>query len=439
MLITLLAFALTIFIIVAIHEYGHYLTMRLFGVRVLTFSIGFGPRLARWRAQNGTEFVLSAIPLGGYVKPLDRRDCDILPGEEQQEFSGKPAWQRVLVYAAGPAANLLLAVLLYWVVLVVGQTGLPPVVGPIAAQSAAANAGLQPGDEILALDGRRIRSWDQFGNAMLHYVGETRSVPVTVARGQQEQLELALPVAAWSRDPEQPLLEALGLSVAPLAAVVGKVHQGSAAEQAGLLPGDRLLTLNGTPVAGWRQWVEQVQQSAGQTLQLEVQRGDQRVVLTLVPAMVSADGQQIGRAGVELGGLRDIRYGVLEAIPAAVSRLGQQISMIVGSIVKMLAGDISVKSLGGPITIAQAAGETAAIGVVTFMTFLAFFSISLGVINLLPVPMLDGGWILFGLVEMMRGKALPERFLMMAQSVGLILVVSLMGVAIFNDLMRQFA
>lgn len=440
MLSTLLAFAVTILIIVAIHEYGHYLAMRAFGVRVLTFSIGFGPRLLAWRSKRtGTDFVISAIPLGGYVKPLDRRDCDIAPGEESEEFSGKPPWQRIVTYAAGPAANLILAVFLYWIILMGGQTGMAPVVGEVVPESAAATAGLRTDDELLRVGSREIQTWEQFGMAMLRHVGERGTVDIGVRGEDGVERAVALPVADWSRDPERPLLEALGITPRSLQARVGDVLPGGAAERAGLQPGDRVLSVNGEPVADWSAWVAQVSGAPQQTLELEVRRGTRTLGLTLVPDAVEADGQTLGRAGVMLGGLREIRYGPVEAIPAAVSRLGQQTSMILGAIGKMITGDLSVKTLGGPITIAQAAGETAAIGILTFLMFLAFFSVSLGIINLLPIPMLDGGWIVFSLVEMIRGKALSERFLATAQGLGMMVVFGLMSLAIYNDLMRQFA
>ena len=439
MLMTLLAFAVTIVIIVAIHEYGHYLSMRAFGVRVLTFSVGFGPRLLAWRSKSGTDFILSAIPLGGYVKPLDRRDCEIQPGEEDQEFSGKPPWQRIVTYAAGPAANLVLAVFLYWIILMGGQTGMAPVVGEVAPDSAAASAGLQADDELLRVDAREVQTWEQFGMAMLGYVGDDRDVALTVRDAAGRDRQVALPVAAWARDPEQPLLAALGITPQALQARVGEVISGGAADRAGLQQGDRVIAVNGEPVATWGEWVQQVSQAPGELLQLDVQRSGRTIGIAMTPDAVEAEGQTLGRAGVMVGGLREIRYGPVEAIPAAFSRLGQQTSMILGAIGKMITGDLSVKTLGGPITIAQAAGETAAIGVLTFLMFLAFFSVSLGIINLLPIPMLDGGWIVFSLVEMIRGKALSERFLATAQGVGMMLVFGLMSIAIYNDLMRQFA
>lgn len=439
MLFMLLAFVVTIIIIVAIHEYGHYLAMRAFGVRVLTFSIGFGPRLLQWRSRGGTDFVISAIPLGGYVKPLDRRDCELQPGEEAVEFSGKPAWQRVITYAAGPAANLLLAVAIYWVILMAGQSGVAPLVGDVKDDSPAAMAGLEPGDELLALEGRRTVSWQQFHMAMIRYAGEDRDVTLTVRGDDGAERELALPIAAWASDPEQPVVATLGMVAMASLPVLGDIQPNSAAERAGLREGDRVLAVDGEPVARWSDWVAVVQDNPERELRLEIARAGRALEVRMTPEPLELNGQVVGRAGVAVAGVREVRYGPLAALPASVDRLWQTTTMIFSAIGKMVTGNLSWQNLGGPITIAQAAGETASLGAITFLTFLAFFSISLGVINLLPIPMLDGGWIVFGLIEMVRGKALPEKFLMAAQSLGMTLVFALMLLAIYNDLLRQFS
>ena len=439
MLTTLLAFIVTIIIIVAIHEYGHYLAMRLFGVRVLTFSIGFGPRLLAWRSKGGTDFVVSAIPLGGYVKPLDRRDCEIIPGEEHEEFSGKPAWQRVITYAAGPAANLLLAIAIYWVILMAGQSGIAPMVGDVEDNSPAATAGLQAGDELLAVEGREVATWQQFSMAMIRYAGEERDLTLRVRSIEGEERSLSLPIGAWATDPEQPILPVLGMSALASLPVLGEISPDSAAAAAGLRTGDRILSANDEPLARWTDWVNVVRDNPGQALTLLVLRDGQEIALSVTPERITANDQTLGRVGVGMPGMREIRHGPIEAVPEAARRLWQTTSMIFSAIGKMITGNLSWQNLGGPITIAQAAGETAALGYATFLMFLAFFSISLGVINLLPIPMLDGGWIVFGLIEMVRGKALPERFLMAAQTFGMTLVFALMLLAIYNDLVRQFA
>lgn len=436
-MLMLAAFIVTIVVIVAIHEWGHYLAMRAFSVRVLTFSIGFGPRLFGWRNAAGTDFIVSAVPLGGYVKPLDCRDAEPPLAASADEFSGKPAWQRVIVYAAGPAANLILALLLYWLVLLPGETVRAPVLGDVAADTAAARAGLQPGDEITAINGVATPGWRALGSALMRYAGEDRSVSLAVIDSSGAARELQLSLGRWAPDPEASPFTALGLQAQVPPAVVGDVLAGSAAERAGLQAGDRILAMAGTPVADWSAWVEQVRASPGQRLALEVQRGERQLRLVLTPEAVQQGEQTLGRAGVAMAGMRQLDYGVGGALAEAGRRVLAQTGMILASIGKLFSGELSVKTLGGPLTIAQVAGDTAAVGLSTFMLFLAFFSISLGVINLLPIPMLDGGWIVFGLLEMLSGRPLPERFLLAAQQLGMTLVFGLMLLAVFNDVMRH--
>ena len=433
---TLLAFTVTIIVIVAIHEFGHYLAMRLFNVRVLKFSIGFGPRLLGWRDRAGTDFVISAIPLGGYVKPLDRRDCEIAPEDEAAEFSGKPAWQRVIVYAAGPAANLVLAFLLYWLVLLGGETGRIPVVGEIKPDTAVAQAGLRSGDELLAIEGQPTPTWQAVTSELIRYAGEQRDLRLTVMSADGDRRDVLLPIHAWAAQQEDNPFTVLGLTAQPPQAIAGSVLAGSPAARAGLRVGDRVLAVDGEPVANWVEWVERIRANPDIELTLEVSRDGERLSLTLVPEAVGAGEEVVGRAGIGIAGMRQIHYGPLSALPEAGRRVWQQTTMIVGAIAKLFTGELSVKTLGGPLTIAQAAGETAAVGVATFLLFLAFFSVSLGVINLMPVPMLDGGWIVFGVVEMIIRRDLPERFLMAAQSVGMVLVLGLMVFAVGNDIFR---
>ena len=435
-MIKLLAFIVTILVIVAVHEWGHYLAMRAFRVRVLKFSIGFGPRLLGWTNRQGTEFVISAIPLGGYVKPLDRRDCEITPADESVEFSGKPAWQRVITYAAGPAANLVLAFLLFYVVLLGGETVQAPVSGTPAPGSVAEQAGMRHGDEWQAVAGEAVQDWDGVTRELIDQVGAD-AVVVRVSN-QGEQRDVRLDMGAWQAQPDQHPLQALGLKPIHLP-VVGKVYPDTAASRAGLQTGDRIVAVDGEPVNTWSQWVMLIREQPGKQLDLRVLRDQRELGLVVTPDAEEVEGETIGRIGVGLAGARQIHYGPLAALPRAAEKLWQQSEMILGAMVKLVTGDLSLKTLGGPFTIADAAGQTAAIGLGTFLAFLAFFSISLGIINLLPVPMLDGGWIVFGLFEMVTGRALSERFLMTAQTFGMVFVFSLMLLAIYNDLVRQFA
>lgn len=439
--VNLIAFIVAIIVIVAIHEYGHYLAMRIFGVRVLTFSIGFGPKLLGWKNKAGTDFKVAAIPLGGFVKPLDRRDGEIEAHQLSEEFSGKPAWQRVITYAAGPLANLLLAVFLFWLMMLGGERGRVPYLDQPVAGSAADQAGLRADDEILAMGDHETQNWSQVMTALLDFAGERGMAPVVVRGADGQQRTTQLPLSAWADAQQTHPMVALGLKARPFRPLVGEVSVDSAAERAGLQSGDLIQAVDGKPVSSWQQWVAIIQANPRQALEHTLLRDDQLLTVILVPSEIERDGRQVGFAGIsaDVADMREIHYGPLSALVEAVARVGDQSATIIGSIGKLLTGQLSVKTLGGPLTIADAAGSTASVGLMAFVGFLAFLSISLGVINLLPVPMLDGGWIVFGVIEMMIGRSLPERFLMAAQSVGLVMVLCLMVVAIFNDLVRHFA
>ena len=437
-MLTVLAFVVTIVVIVAFHEWGHFLAMRAFGVRVLTFSVGFGPRLARLTDKKGTDWVISAIPLGGFVKPLDRRDSDLPEDADWTgEFSAKPAWQRVITYAAGPLFNFILAFLIYWVLMMaVGERDSLPVMGAAAQDSPARQAQFQPGDQWLSVNGEAVRGWQDVFNEMVLHLGEREPLSVTVRQANGERAQRRLPIDAWSQDPEQSPLEVLGLNQA---VIIGDVAENSGAVRSGLRAGDQVITTNGEPVAGWGQWRALLQNSPGKELPATVLRDGRTVALTLYPQAVDYQGQTLGQLGVLPGGLVEHTYNPIGAGGAAGERFAQQVNLIGSSLAKLFTGHLPLDSLGGPVTIAQVAGQSASVGLASFLMLLAYLSITLGVINLLPVPMLDGGWILFGIIEMIRGRSLPERFLMTAQGLGLTLVVSFMLLAIYNDLVRQFS
>ncbi|MGB2246923.1 MAG: RIP metalloprotease RseP [Alcanivorax sediminis] len=435
-MLTVLAFVVTIIIIVAFHEWGHFLAMRAFGVRVLTFSVGFGPKLLNFTDKKGTLWTISAVPLGGYVKPLDAREDETAEGHPG-EFSSKPAWQRVITYAAGPVFNFILAMLIYWVLLAgYGQSGMRAVIGPVAPQTAAEQAGFQPGDRIEAVGDVALEGWRPFYNEMILHLGEDAPLAVTVRDARGEKHVRQLDISLWSQDPESPPLETLGINQA---VVIGTVVEGSAAEQAGMRSADLVLTLAGQPVNDWQTWQETIMSSAGVSLPLTVIRDGEQVSLTVVPDSVTEQGKTFGRIGVGAGGIYRQDFSLLSAIPEAGGRFVEQVEVILSSLAKLVTGKLSLDNLGGPITIAQVAGESASIGLASFLALLAYLSITLGVINLLPIPMLDGGWIFFGIIEMIRGRSLPERFLLAAQGVGLTLVVSFMLLAIYNDLVKQFS
>lgn len=438
-MLTVLAFVVTIVIIVAFHEWGHFLAMRAFGVRVLTFSVGFGPKLCRFTDKKGTEWVISGIPLGGYVKPLDAREDETAEGDPG-EFSSKSAWQRVVIYAAGPVFNFILAMFIYWVMMFgFGQNDLQAVLGPATPGSVAEQAGFQPGDQIEAVGDVPLQGWRPFHNELIHHLGEQELLPITVKTVDSDQRTRQLNIAPWSADLDQPPLEVLGLN---RAVKIAEVQEGSAAKRDGLRENDQLLALNGEPITTWGSWQETVMASAGKPIRVALLRNGQPMELSVTPNSVTEDGKTVGRLGVLMalkGEVYQQQFGPMQAIGAAADRFAEQINVIWAGLVKLVTGKLSLDNIGGPITIAEVAGESASYGIASFLALLAYLSITLGIINLLPVPMLDGGWIFFGIIEMIRGRSLPERFLMAAQGVGLMLVVSFMLLAIYNDLVKQFS
>ena len=309
-------------------------------------------------------------------------------------------------------------------------------IGEIKADTAVEQAGLRSGDELVAIEGQATPTWQAVTSELIRYAGERRDLRLTVQSVDGARRDVLLPIHAWAEQQEDNPFTVLGLTVQQPQAVAGSVLAGGPAAKAGLQAGDRVLAVNGEPVASWSELVERIRANPGVELALDVSRDGERLSLSLVPEAVSEGGTLVGMAGVGIAGLRQIHYGPLSALPEAGRRVWQQTTMIVGAIGKLFSGELSVRTLGGPLTIAQAAGDTAAVGMATFLLFLAFFSVSLGVINLLPVPMLDGGWIVFGVIEMIIRRDLPERFLMVAQSVGMVLVLGLMVFAVGNDISR---
>ncbi|TCK06939.1 sigma E protease regulator RseP [Marinobacterium mangrovicola] len=445
---TLLATLVTLGILVTIHEWGHFWVARRCGVKVLRFSVGFGKPLWMRTGRDGTEYAVAMIPLGGYVRMLDEREGDVPEALRSQAFNNKPVLQRMAVVAAGPVVNLVFAVLAYWFLFIWGSTVVIPVVGNVQTDSLAAQAGITPGVELMAVDGHEVQSWDEVNLRLAARVGETGSIELRagepdrgVARDYQVQLsdwnvdlEKESPISALGLRPYQP----------EIPAVIGVLTDGGAAQGAGLEVGDKVLAVNGSPVADWRALVETVRSAPGESLRLTVLRGSSEQGLTVTPdTRVDDAGQQYGFIGAGVQSvewpdhmLREISHGPVEALWIGVQKTGQMIGLTLDAIGKMIAGAISVKNLSGPITIAKVAGASAASGLESFVSFLAYLSISLGVLNLLPIPMLDGGHLLYQFVELVRGRPVSEKVQMMGLRIGMALLFSLMALAILNDIAR---
>lgn len=445
---TLLATLVTLGILVTIHEWGHFWVARRCGVKVLRFSVGFGKALWMRKGRDGTEYAVAMIPLGGYVRMLDEREGDVPEALKSQAFNNKPVLQRMAIVAAGPVVNLLFAVLAYWFLFIWGSTVVIPVVGAVQPDSLAARAGVTPGVELMAVDGHAVQSWDEVNLRLAARVGETGSIELRagepdrgVARDYQVQL------TDWSVDLEnESPIGALGLRPfqPEIPAVIGALTDGGAAQSAGMQVGDEVLAVNGAPVADWRELVERVRAAPGEPLQLNILRSGSEQSLDVTPdTRVDETGQQYGFIGAGVQSvewpkqmLREVSHGPVEALWIGIEKTGQMIGLTLDAIGKMIAGAISVKNLSGPITIAKVAGASAASGLESFVSFLAYLSISLGVLNLLPIPMLDGGHLLYQFIELVRGRPVSEKVQMMGLRLGMALLFSLMALAILNDIAR---
>ncbi|EGV52396.1 RIP metalloprotease RseP [Candidatus Endoriftia persephone] len=448
LLFTLLSFLLALAILIAVHEFGHFWVARKLGVKVLRFSIGFGRTLWRWQGKRDeTEYVVAAIPLGGYVKMLDEREAPVPEAELDRAFNRQSLAVRSAIVVAGPLFNFLFAIFAFWLIFVSGDIGLKPLVGSVEAESLAAQAGFEVNDQILAVDGEETLTWESVVYALLAQSIEHQRLAVTTEdeSGRQRVRWLETKNLHQMAEDGQLLLR---LGLAPkrphLPAVIGALLPGEPAEQSGLQVADRLLSVDGEPLASWSAWVKYVRAHPALPMQVEVERGDERFFVELTPAKIESEGKPIGRIGASVQvpeGLMDefqveVSYPPVEALGKALQKSWDLSSLMLKMLGKMLIGEVSVKNLSGPISIAESAGKSASYGLVYFLKFLAVVSISLGVLNLLPVPVLDGGHLLFFLLEAVKGRPLSERFVEQGQKIGMLLLLALMGLAFYVDINR---
>ncbi|HET8731520.1 MAG TPA: RIP metalloprotease RseP [Moraxellaceae bacterium] len=435
--------------LIAIHEFGHFIVARRMGVKVLTYSIGFGPALVTWGDRKGTRYQLAVIPLGGFVRFADEREGEVAPEDLPRAFNRQPVLARMAIVAAGPVINLVFAVFLYWILFLQGTETLRPVIGRVFPQTPAAVAGIVPGDEITAVDGKPVADWEAINYALIERMGESGTLTLTlrpVSGGETRQLSLGLNHFMAGRDVD-PFREVGFLPWSPpLDPVVGDVLPEGAAARQGLRTGDRVLVADGVTIRTWQDFVEIVRAQPEQRFDVQVRRGQEVVTLHLTPAGEKDDqGIVRGRLGVGVheqpieypaAYRRTVEHGVLDALGLAFAKTGTLIAVTLQSMGKMVQGLISVNNLSGPITIAKVAGQTAAMGWEALIGFMALLSVSLGVLNLLPIPVLDGGHLVYYGLEGVLGRPVSERMQMLGVRIGIVMLMSLMLLAIFNDLSR---
>lgn len=434
-------------VLVTFHEFGHFWVARRCGVKVLRFSVGFGMPLVRWNDRHGTEFVVALIPLGGYVKMLDEREGDVPAVLAHQAFNRKPVLQRIAIVAAGPIANFLLAIVFFWALAMLGTQQVRPVVGEVQPGSLAATAGLASGQEIVSVDGRAVQGWAGVNLALVRRLGESGSLALgVIEQGNSQPVIHQVQLDHWLQGADEPdPIRSLGLQPwrPALEPVLAELDPEGPAHAAGLHAGDRLVALDGQALGDWQQVVDRVRQRAGAKVVFSIERGGERLQ---VPVTLATRGEGSAAAGYLGAGvkpvefpaqmLREVRYGPLDAVVEGARRTWSMTVLTLDSLKKMLFGELSVKNLSGPITIAKVAGASAQSGLGDFLNFLAYLSISLGVLNLLPIPVLDGGHLLFYLIEWVRGRPVSDRVQGWGIQIGVSLVVGVMLLALINDLGR---
>ena len=440
------AFIVALGLLVAVHEFGHFWVARRCGVKVERFSIGFGKAIWRRLGKDGTEYVLALIPLGGYVKMLDGRVDALKPGEEVQAFNHKSVWARMAIVAAGPMANFVFALFAFWLMFMIGVPSVKPVVGEVRPASIVAEAGILPGMEIVGVGGEETGDWESVTYALISHLGDDSVQLKLKAANTSYAVDKTLQLAGWKFDPdkESPIgslgIVPLGGKVLP---VVEAVVPSSASEKAGLQIGDRIKGVDGEAITEWAQFVERVQQSPAQPLQVTVERGGSEMTLTLTPDRKKVKGQLVGFVGLspQLVPLPDeyrtlLQYGPLQALWHGVQKTWSLITLTFDMIGKLIGGIVSLDNLSGPISIAKGAGSSADYGLVYFLGFLALISVNLGIINLFPLPVLDGGHLVYFLIEAITGKPVSEKIQEVGFRIGAAILMLLMGIALFNDFAR---
>ncbi|MHA3057857.1 RIP metalloprotease RseP [Acinetobacter sp. ANC 4641] len=434
--------------LIAIHEFGHYWVARKLGVKVLVYSIGFGPTVLNWTSKkSGIQYRLSALPLGGYVKMLDEREGDVKAEDLPLAFNRQSPWKRIAIVAAGPLINLIFAILLFWVLFLPQQEQLNTRVGKVIPETSAAIAGLQVGDKVVAIDGKTTSTWEALNFALVDRAGETGQIQVQ-AEHQGQLKNFSLPIQHFLKDQTQSALDTLGfLPYRPkIEPVIDQLVPDGAASRQGMQKGDKIIAIDGVKTPDWFDVVDIVQKSPEKLLKIDVERQGKVLQLQVMPQGKRDNmGNVTGMLGVQTKSAhinvpsqykQTIQYTPVQAFGKAVQKTGEISSMILNSMTKMVRGLIGLENLSGPITIAKVAGQSAEMGWQTFISFMALMSVSLGILNLLPIPMLDGGHLVYYFIEAIRGKPVSEQIQMIGFKIGMVLLGSMMVLALFNDFMR---
>ena len=444
---TVFMLAVTLGIVVTVHEFGHFWVARRCGVKVLKFSVGFGRSVWSRQGQDGVEYAIGVLPLGGYVKMLDEREAPVEADLKEQAFNNKPPAQRIAIAAAGPVFNFILAIIVYFVLFLAGERGLAPVIGEVEPGSIAEMAGLESGQEIVAIDGQKTLTWQAVNFGLLERLGDSGTIEFSVIYPPSQQVYSSQAnLDRWLAGAEDvDLIRELGIEpyrpVIP--AIIGGLADDGAAMKAGLQVGDEFVSIDGSSISDWMTLVEEVKRSAGQERWLGILRDGLPLTVAVQIEAALVDGDTIGRLGVYPAPvdfppnmIRYLERGPIESLAAALERTGALVVFTLDSMKKMVEGLISPKNLSGPITIAKVATATAERGWASYFEFIALLSVSLGVLNLLPIPVLDGGHILYYAIEWIAGRPVPERVQIMGYQIGLFLVTCLMVFALYNDVAR---
>lgn len=447
-LYTLLAFIVAISILVAVHEFGHFWVAKKLGVKVLRYSIGFGRPL--WKKTFGpdqTEYVVATLPLGGYVKMLDEREGEVAASEKNRAFNRQPVGKRIAIVAAGPIFNFIFAALAYWLMLSIGVNGLKPVVGDISQDSVLARAGFEVNDEILSVNGQPTPIWDVALQELVISALNRETAEVSVSKGGNLSVTKTIDFNSIEKyeEPDE-ALRAIGLKPwrPHIEAVVGKVLKDSPASRAGLQNSDKIIAADGHDINDWFELVKYVSARPEQKISLTILRKGTQHEINLTPKLIERDGKKAGQIGIGPADVpvipdemkREYQYPVLAGFVQAGEKVWRNSVLTLKMIGKLLTGQVSIKNLSGPINIAVYAGYSASAGLARFLDFLAIVSISLGVINLLPIPLLDGGHLFYYLIEIVKGRPVSENFEMMGQRIGIMIIVMMMALAIGNDISR---